>query len=189
MKNIAIFGSGKGSNAINIIKHFNAHTYIKVNALASNKPRRGFLDISYEFRINLEIINGDELNEDKWLDNFQENYQPDLIVLAGYMKLIPVPFIKKFEGKIINIHPALLPDFGGKGMYGMFVHEAVIEAKRKESGITIHYVNEHYDEGEIIFQAKCILEEHETPDSLAHKIHQLEYEHYPRVIEEILKTI
>lgn len=186
MKNIAIFGSGKGSNAINIIQHFQNHPTIAVKALASDKPRRGFLDISYEYRINLEIIAGDELSDHAWIERFKENYAPDMIVLAGYIKLIPIPFIDAFRGMIINIHPALLPAYGGKGMYGMHVHDAVIRNQEKKSGITIHFVNEKYDDGEIIFQAECAIEPEDTPQTLANKIHQLEYEHFPSTIEKLL---
>jgi phosphoribosylglycinamide formyltransferase-1 len=113
-------------------------------------------------------------------------YQPDLIVLAGFLLKIPSAFIEKFDKKIINLHPALLPQFGGKGMYGMRVHEAVIAAKEKESGITIHHVNEQYDEGNILFQEKVLIDNHETSESLAEKIHELEYKHLPHFIEKYL---
>lgn len=186
MKHIVIFGSGKGSNAINIIEYFNLHESVAVKALVSDKPRRGFMDISYQYRINLEILSGKELEDENWISKFKVNYKPDLIVLAGFLKLIPTTFIKHFEGKIINLHPALLPNFGGKGMYGMHVHKAVLNAEAKVSGITIHHVNEKYDEGQIIFQSECLVDAHETPDSLALKIHQLEHEHLPQVIEKLL---
>ncbi|MFN4122426.1 MAG: phosphoribosylglycinamide formyltransferase [Flavobacteriales bacterium] len=186
MKNIAIFGSGKGSNAVNIINHFQNHPSIHVAALASDKPRRGFLDISYEYRINLEIITGDELSDQAWIERFKDNYAPDLIILAGYIRLIPMPFIHAFHGRIINIHPALLPAYGGKGMYGMYVHEAVIRNQENKSGITIHYVNERYDEGEIIFQAECDIEPGDTAQTLANKIHHLEYKYFPTTIEKLL---
>jgi len=113
---------------------------------------------------------------------------PDLIILAGFLWLIPEKIIKKYSGKIINIHPALLPKYGGKGFYGSSVHEAVIKAGEKESGITVHYVNEQFDRGEIIFQARCDVDENETPESLAQKIHKMEYEHYPRIIEQIIDS-
>ena len=118
-----------------------------------------------------------------------EKYNPTLIVLAGFLWLMPADFIMKFPQKIINIHPALLPKYGGKGMYGTRVHESVIENCETESGITIHYVNDKYDDGDIIFQAKCIVNEHDTPQILAEKIHQLEYEHFPIVIEKLLISI
>lgn len=186
MQKIVIFGSGKGSNARNLIEHFKNHPSIQVVGLVSNKPRRGFLDISYDYRINLEIIKGEELSEAKWIAHLKMTYRPDLIVLAGYLKLIPEAFIQAFPGKIINLHPALLPLYGGKGMYGMKVHEAVIAAHEKQSGISIHFVNEVYDAGEIIFQATCEIDEGETPEQLAEKIHELEHVHLPAIVENLL---
>lgn len=183
--NIAIFGSGKGSNARKIIEYFRDHPSIQVKVLVSDRPRRGFLDISYDHRINLEMIKGPELADKKWIAHLKLMYRPDLIVLAGYLKLIPKEFIEAFEGKIINLHPALLPRYGGKGMYGSRVHEAVLAAGEKESGITIHYVDEHYDSGDIIFQAKCNIEPGETVESLSNKIHALEHKHLPEVIEQL----
>jgi phosphoribosylglycinamide formyltransferase-1 len=187
MQKIVIFGSGKGSNARRIIEYFNQHNDIEVVALVSDKPRRGFLDISYDFRVNLEIIKSEELNNPKWLAHFKMTYNPDLIVLAGFLKKIPASFIEKFPKIIINLHPALLPKFGGKGMYGMHVHEAVLAAKEKFSGITIHQVNEHYDEGNILFQERVKLVENESPESLALKIHELEHKYLPNFIENYLK--
>jgi len=186
MQKLVIFGSGKGSNARRIIEYFSQHNDIKVVALASNKPRRGFLDISYDFRINLEIIKGEELSDPKWLAHFKMTYRPDLIVLAGFLKKIPIPFIDTFPGLIINIHPSLLPKFGGKGMYGTYVHDSVIAANERYSGITIHQVNEKYDEGAILFQEKVTLDDNETSKSLAEKIHELEYKHLPEFIEKYL---
>ena len=156
MPNLIIFGSGKGSNARHLIAYFKENTYVKITALVSNKPRRGFLDISYDHRINLEIIKGPELSDAKWINHLKLTYRPDLIVLAGYMQLIPIELIQAFPNKIINIHPSLLPDFGGKGMYGHHVHEAVLASHAKESGMSIHLVNEEYDQGEILFQKNCI---------------------------------
>jgi len=187
MQKLVIFGSGKGSNARRIIEYFKQSLDIEVVALVSNKPRRGFLDISYDFRINLEIIKGDEMSDPKWLARFKMTYRPDLIVLAGFLKKIPSTFIEAFPGKIINLHPSLLPKHGGKGMYGSFVHDAVIAAKEKYSGITIHQVNEMYDEGDILFQEKVPLDTHETSESLAEKIYELEYKHLPLFIERFLK--
>jgi phosphoribosylglycinamide formyltransferase-1 len=186
MQKLVIFGSGKGSNARRIIEYFNQRNDIEVVALVSNKPRRGFLDISYDFRINLEIIKGEELSDPKWLAHFKMTYRPDLIVLAGFLKKIPATFIEIFHGKIINLHPSLLPKFGGKGMYGSNVHDAVIASKEKYSGITIHQINEKYDEGNILFQEKVLLDNHETSESLAEKIHKLELEHLPIFIEKYL---
>lgn len=186
MDNVVIFGSGKGSNARKLIEYFKGHPQIKVAALVSDKPRRGFLDISYDHRINLEIIKGPELSDPKWISHLKLMYRPDLIVLAGYMRLIPAEFIAAFPDKIINLHPALLPEFGGKGMYGDNVHKAVIAAGKSESGITIHRVNERYDEGEILFQAACPVEANDTPDLLAERIHALEHTHLAAQVEVLL---
>jgi len=185
MYRIVVFGSGKGSNARNLIEQFRDNPDISVVALVSDRPRRGFFDISYDYRINLEIIKGPELSDPKWLNHIRLKYRPDLIVLAGYMKLIPAALIESFQGRVINLHPALLPKFGGKGMYGHHVHRAVLAAGEKESGVTVHYVNERYDEGNIIRQAKCTIQEGETVESLAEKIHQLEYQILPEVIREL----
>lgn len=186
MANVIIFGSGKGSNARRLISYFEGNPQVKISALVSDKPRRGFLDISYDHRINLEIIKGPELSDVKWINHLKLMYRPDLIVLAGYMRLIPVEFIQAFPNKIINLHPALLPEFGGKGMYGHHVHEAVIAAGRTETGISIHQVNERYDEGEILFQAKCPVFPDDTVDTLSERIHQLEHEHLPLLVEKLL---
>lgn len=188
MAKIVIFGSGKGSNARRIIEYFKDSKRVQVAALVSNKPRRGFLDISYDHRINLEIVKGSELSDPKWIAHLKVMYRPDLIVLAGYLKLIPQEFIQAFEGKIINLHPALLPAYGGKGMYGNHVHQAVLEAGENQSGITIHEVNERYDEGKIIFQATCPVFPDDTTETLAERIHQLEHQHLPEQIDQLLNS-
>jgi phosphoribosylglycinamide formyltransferase-1 len=189
MQKIVIFGSGKGSNARAIINYFQNHKSIQVVALVSDKPRRGFLDISYDYRINLEIIKGEELADPKWIAHLKLMYRPDLIVLAGFLKLIPSELIAAFPNRIINLHPSLLPKYGGKGMYGMHVHKAVIDAGDNESGITIHLVNEQYDKGEIIFQARCEVNENDTPELIAGRIHQLEHLHLPIQIERFLEML
>ncbi len=186
MANVVIFGSGKGSNARRLIAFFEGNPQVKITALVSDKPRRGFLDISYDHRINLEIIKGPELADPKWINHLKLMYRPDLIVLAGYMRLIPAEFIQAFPDKIINLHPALLPDFGGKGMYGNHVHQAVIAAGKTETGISIHKVNERYDEGEMLFQATCPVLPNDTAETLAARIHTLEHEHLPQVVERLL---
>ena len=186
MSNLVIFGSGKGSNARRLIAFFKENPQIKISALVSNKPRRGFLDISYDHRINLEIIKGPELSDAKWINHLKLTYRPDLIVLTGYMQLIPSEFIQAFPNKIINIHPSLLPQFGGKGMYGNFVHEAVLNANMQESGISIHLVNEEYDQGKILFQKSCPVNHDDTIELLSSRIHELEYEFLPQVIEQYL---
>lgn len=186
MPKIVIFGSGKGSNARRLLEYFKGHPSIQVAALVSNKPRRGFLDISYDYRINLEIVKGHELNDPKWIAHLRLMYRPDLLVLAGYLQQIPPALIEAFPGKIINLHPALLPDFGGKGMYGHHVHEAVLAAGVSKSGITIHKVDEEYDRGEIIFQAECQVLPGDTVETLSTRIHALEHEHLPLVVEKLL---
>ncbi len=186
MQKIVIFGSGKGSNARAIINYFQNHKSIQVVALVSDKPRRGFLDISYDYRINLEIIKGEELADPKWIAHLKLMYRPDLIVLAGFLKLIPSELIAAFPNRIINLHPSLLPKYGGKGMYGMHVHKAVLDADEAESGITIHVVNERYDEGAILFQARCEVLQGDTAETLAERIHMLEHLHLPSEVERYL---
>lgn len=184
MPNLIIFGSGKGSNARRLITYFKQNTQVKITALVSNKPRRGFLDISYDHRINLEIIKGPELSDAKWINHLKLTYRPDLIVLTGYMQLIPIELIHAFPNKIINIHPSLLPHFGGKGMYGHHVHEAILASHAKESGISIHLVNEEYDKGKILYQKSCQVNDDDTIESLSLRIQELEYELLPQVIEQ-----
>ncbi len=184
--NIAILASGSGTNAENIIKFFKNHSKINIALLISNKRNAKAIERAKNHNVPVEIIiNDDWQNKDEVIAVF-EKYNIDFIVLAGFLILVPPWLIKKYNNKIINIHPALLPDFGGKGMYGKKVHKAVIDQGKTESGITIHYVNEKYDEGDIIFQARCKVPEDRSPDSLAEKVHRLEYEFYPKVIEGII---
>ncbi len=175
---IAIFISGKGSNAKKLVEYFREHNDIEVAIIVSNKPN---IDIE-----NLCLSNGVDYIETSEVIDIIENKNIDLIVLAGYLKLIPNELISIFTNRIINIHPSLLPKFGGKGMYGRKVHQSVIESGEKESGITIHYVNQNYDEGEIIKQIKIKLSDSETPDTLESKIHDIELENFPKIIEQIL---
>jgi phosphoribosylglycinamide formyltransferase-1 len=186
MQKIVIFGSGKGSNARALIDYFKKTGTAQVVALVSDRPRRGFLDISYDYRINLEIIKGDELSDPKWIAHLKVMYRPDLLVLAGFLKLIPEALIAAFPDRIINLHPSLLPKYGGKGMYGTHVHKAVLDADEVESGITIHVVNEHYDEGAILFQARCEVLHGDTAETLAERIHLLEHMHLPSEVERYL---
>ncbi len=184
--NIAILASGSGTNAENIIRYFKDHNKINVNLLISNKENAKALTRAKKHNIPVEVIpNKQWENPDNTLPIFKK-YNIDFIVLAGFLILVPPWLIKVYNNKTINIHPALLPEFGGKGMFGKKVHEAVINKEKEESGITIHYVNENYDEGDIIFQARCKVPEDHSPDSLAEKVHQLEYEFYPKVIEGII---
>jgi phosphoribosylglycinamide formyltransferase-1 len=185
MANFIVFGSGKGSNARNLLTQFKNHPSVKIAALVSNKPRRGFLDLSYEFRVNLEMIKGPELQDAKWINHLKLTYRPDYILLLGYLQKIPLQFLQAFPGKIINLHPALLPDFGGEGMYGSRVHQAVIEAGVAQSGITLHVIDEEYDRGEILEQFTCEVSKEETATSLADKIHQLEQEFVPAFVENL----
>lgn len=184
--NIAIFASGSGSNAENIHHYFQKQKGAVISIILTNKSDAFVIERAKRLNIPIIIFSKEDFyNTGKVLDILFEN-KIDLIVLAGFLWLIPESLIKFFEKRIINIHPALLPHFGGKGMYGDNVHKKVVETGQTESGITIHYVNENYDEGDIIFQARCKVEKDDTPEILAKKVHQLEYEHYPRIVEDVL---
>lgn len=184
---IAIFASGKGSNADNIISYFKLNQIADVALIVSDNPAAGVLKIADINNIPVVVLSKeDRLNYSSCIE-ILHIHNVDFIVLAGYLKKIPASLISQFPDKIINIHPALLPKYGGKGMYGNNVHRAVIENNEKESGITIHFIDEIYDHGKIIFQEKCEIENGETIESLAKKIHNLEYKHFPRVIAEVIK--
>ncbi len=181
---LAIFASGAGSNAQKIIEHFRGSSQVVVTLIICNKPGAGVLSIADRENIPSVIIEKERFfRGDTYLPVLQQ-YGIDFIILAGFLWKVPQPLIEAFPNKIVNIHPALLPRYGGKGMYGHHVHEAVLTAGEKESGITIHYVDGHYDNGDIIFQATCPVLPGDTADTLAQRIHQLEHLHYPRVIEE-----
>jgi phosphoribosylglycinamide formyltransferase 1 len=182
---IAIFASGNGSNAINIIRYFEKYPQIRFTVL-SNKADAPVLGKAQTLNVPTLTFNKNEFSKQTTVLDYLQANQVDYIVLAGFLWLVPTALVKAYPGKIVNIHPALLPNYGGKGMYGHFVHEAVIAAGETESGITIHYVNEHYDEGEVILQAKCPVSPNDTPDSLAQKIHALEHEHFPKVVEKLI---
>lgn len=186
MKHIILFASGSGSNVENIINYFQHHKDVKVTYVISSRGTAPVVEKALLKDVPVIILGKRAFFGEESFIKFLKHTKTDLIVLAGFLNLLPEELIRAFEGKIINIHPALLPKFGGKGMYGRKVHEAVLAAGEQESGISIHYVNERFDEGEVIFQAKCKVDENETPESLAAKIHKLEHEHYPKVIEEIL---
>lgn len=186
MKKIAIFASGSGTNAQNIVEYFSANPSVKVQLILANKPDAYVLERAKNLGIPYFVFNrADFYNSEKVLNNLAEN-EIDFIVLAGFLWLIPENLIQKYPNKIVNIHPALLPKYGGKGMYGSKVHKAVHANGEQETGISIHYVNEKYDDGAIIFQAKTRIEKSDDPNSIAQKVHVLEYEHFPRVIEECL---
>lgn len=186
-KKIVIFASGSGTNAENIIKYFQNSEKAEVIALFSNNRAAKALRRAHDHQVKALHFDREAFYDTNEVLNVLKDIKPDLIVLAGFLWLFPENILRKFPDKVINLHPALLPKFGGKGMFGEAVHKAVIEKKEKESGITIHYVNPNYDEGNIIFQTRFPVEENMTPAELAGKIHEQEYRHFPRVIEEILE--
>ncbi|HEY3402675.1 MAG TPA: phosphoribosylglycinamide formyltransferase [Ohtaekwangia sp.] len=185
---IAIFASGSGTNAEEIFKYFKDHPTIEVVLLLSNNPSAYALIRAEKHGVDSKVFNRTQFRESTVVLDWLSEKNVTHIVLAGFMWLVPDYLIQAYPDKIVNIHPALLPDFGGKGMYGMFVHEAVKKANRKETGITIHLVNEKYDEGRILSQKSCSIESTDTPDDIAKKVHQLEYQHYPKVIEEWIES-
>ena len=183
--NIIIFASGNGSNAVNIIKYFNKKKY-NINWLTvSNNKHAGVIEKVTKLGSKIKIISKNKLGEENFIHSIVD-LKPTLIVLAGFLLKIPENFIKNFNNRIINIHPSLLPKYGGKGMYGQFVHKKVIENKEIKSGITIHFVNEKYDEGKIIFQKEIEIKKPKTSESLANQIHKLEMEYFPLIIEKLI---
>jgi len=186
--NIAIFASGAGSNTLGLIEHFKNNPSVNIALIVCNKPRAGVLAIASNAGIDILLIEKDRFfNGDGYVRSLK-NHHINLVVLAGFLWKVPVTLLQHFPGSVVNIHPALLPKYGGKGMYGTRVHEAVIENKETESGISIHFVDEIYDHGVAIFQAFCKVEKDDTPQSLAAKVHQLEHLHYPRVVEELVNA-
>lgn len=186
MKTIVVFASGSGSNAEEIIAYFNAIEHIVVAKIYCNNPKAGVLDRALRLGVELRVFNRDTFEQDV-LKELQE-LSPELIVLAGFLWKIPPSYIRAFPNKIINIHPALLPKYGGKGMYGRHVFEAIVAHKETETGITIHYVNDNYDEGAIIFQAKTALLPTDTVDEVAQKTHALEHYHFAPQIHQLLNN-
>lgn len=189
MKHIALFASGSGSNAEKIADYFADNTEVTVSLILSNNSKAGVIERARRLHIPVLLFDRTTFYTTSQITELLLNQHIDLIVLAGFMWLMPADLVRAFPNKIINIHPALLPKFGGKGMYGHFVHEAVAAAGETESGITIHYVNEHYDEGQIIFQASCPVAPSDTPDDIARSVQALEHIHYPRVVAEVLTTL
>lgn len=185
--NIAIFASGSGTNAQHIIEYFSGNPDISVAVVLSNKKEAYVLQRAQKLNVPSFVFSALELKETDTIEKKLEENKIDFIVLAGFLLMVPSALINKFPDKIINIHPALLPKYGGKGMYGEHVHNAVITAGEKESGISIHYVNENYDEGNIIFQARCEVLKNDTPESLAARIHELEHKYYPVIIEKVIR--
>jgi phosphoribosylglycinamide formyltransferase-1 len=186
MKKIIVFASGSGTNAENIIKYFAKTKIANVVSIFTNNASAKVIERAKNHQIPVEIFSKNELLERNVLQKIQE-IDPDLIVLAGFLLKFPENIIEKYPNKIINIHPALLPNYGGKGMYGMHIHRAIVNNKEKETGISIHYVNENYDEGGIIFQKNVALTEEDTPETVAEKIHGLEQKYFPEIIQAVLE--
>lgn len=184
---IAIFASGSGTNAENIVDYFKMDSHIKVSLILSNKNSAYVLERARKLNIKSAVFTPDQLNNSTFIDSILDEEKIDAIILSGFLLKVPDRLIAKYAGKIINIHPALLPKFGGKGMYGMKVHKAVIDSGDTQSGITIHLVDEYYDNGTILFQSTCNIEPGDTPESLAEKIHKLEYRYFPEVIGKYLQ--
>jgi phosphoribosylglycinamide formyltransferase-1 len=188
MKRISVFASGSGTNTSNLIQYFKHSSIAEISVVVTNNDKAGVIDRVIQQGVDCIIQPLKTLEDTEQLLKDLQNRKIDFIVLAGFLKLIPREMIVAYPNKILNIHPALLPKYGGKGMYGMRVHEAVVRDGEKESGITIHVVNEKYDEGQIIFQDKVFVNKEDTPEILANKIHELEYKQFPRVVEEYIKN-
>ena len=186
MKRIVIFASGSGTNAENLIKFFHNRENASVILVLTNNPHAKVLDRCKTLKVSAMSFNKITLHESGHILNLLKTLKPDLIVLAGFLWKFPEAILNEFPNKVINVHPALLPKYGGKGMFGMHVHEAVVANKETRTGITIHYVNEHYDEGAIIFQADCEVNPTDSAEDVAAKIHELEMEHFPKVVESLL---
>ncbi|HQQ93568.1 MAG TPA: phosphoribosylglycinamide formyltransferase [Bacteroidia bacterium] len=187
MINAAVFASGEGTNAENLFRYFANDPRIRFKLVITNNEHAGVVERANRYKKSVHILSRESLQKySSQLVEFLKVEQIDLIILAGFLLKIPDEFIRAFPGRIINIHPSLLPKYGGKGMYGHHVHEAVIANHEKESGVTVHLVNEHYDEGEIILQAKCHIAPGETAESLSKKIRDLEFECLPRAVEAFL---
>jgi len=185
MIRIGIFASGEGTNAQRFIDYFKNSKKVRISLVVTNNAKAKVIERAQKAGIPFMLIERESFyNSNRVVEELKAKI--DFIVLAGFMWMVPENLIKAFHNKMVNVHPALLPAYGGKGMYGMHVHEAVIKNKEKSSGITIHFVNEHYDEGKIIFQQQCMVNTDDTPQSLAEKIHKLEYEYYPQIVEKLL---
>ncbi len=183
--NLAVFASGTGSNALKIMEYFRNHERIQVALIVTDNPEAGVLEKAKDFEVNSKILSKQETRSETALSELIHYYNIDWVILAGYLRLIPAGFVKAYPEKIINIHPALLPDFGGKGMYGMNVHKAVIEAKSPVSGITIHFVDEIYDHGKPIFRKTLAVEVDWSAEYLQKEVLKLEHYYFPRIIEAI----
>ncbi|MBX2889476.1 MAG: phosphoribosylglycinamide formyltransferase [Saprospiraceae bacterium] len=188
MTHLAIFASGTGSNARKIIEHFKNSPDVRVALVVSNKKDAGVLDIARAHDIPTQVLARKMFYETEDLLGILKQHDIGFIVLAGFLWLIPSYLVQSFDKKMVNIHPALLPKYGGKGMFGRHVHEAVKANGETETGITIHYVNEHYDEGDIVFQARCPVRPEDTPEDIARKVQQLEHQHFPLVVEHLVRA-
>lgn len=186
-KRIVIFASGSGTNAQNIIEYFQQKDFAEVVLVLTNKKDAKVIERSKKLNVETLYFHKEELSAEDGVLKVLKSIDPDLIVLAGFLLKFPESILDNFKNKVINLHPALLPKYGGKGMYGHHVHKAVVENKEKETGITIHFVNENYDEGKIIFQTSIPLSREDSPELVAEKIHRLEYTFFPQVIESLLK--
>lgn len=189
MKRIAVFASGSGSNAENIVKFFRNNDLARVTIILSNKKDAYVLERAQQLGVPSISFNREDFYNSNKIVRTLEEQGIDMIVLAGFLWLVPQSLIDKYDGRIVNIHPALLPKYGGKGMFGMNVHNAVVAEKETETGITIHYVNGRYDEGNVIFQAKVPVNPSDTPEMVADKVHHLEYEHFPKIVEKLIATL
>ena len=188
MKNIAVFASGSGTNAENIVRYFEDSELARVTVIFCNRKEAGVVDRAHKLGVRCILFNKQQLQNGFVLQKLEEA-KIDFIALAGFLLKIPEQIIETYEGRIVNIHPALLPDYGGEGMYGMAVHEAVVENEEEETGISIHYINSDYDEGEILFQETVEVDFEDTPEDVQYKVQQLEHKHYPEVIEYLIKDL
>ena len=185
-KNIAIFASGSGTNAENIINYFRNNPRISINLIVTNREDAFVRERAKRLEVDSYVIKKEAWKDQNLVNDLLSKYNIDYIILTGFLLRVPQYILDKYHNRVINIHPALLPKFGGKGMYGDNVHKAVIDSKDEESGITIHFCNENYDEGNIIFQAKCPISPNDTFEVVAQKVHQLEYKYFPVIIEQVL---
>jgi len=188
MTRIAILASGSGTNAQKLVEHFHPSSKTEVVVICCDNPKAGVVQRAWDLNVPSFLFNDRQLKDGSLLRELK-GLRVDLVVLAGFLRLIPPEFVRAFPDRIINIHPALLPNYGGKGMYGHHVHEAVLAGKERESGITVHYVNERYDEGEHLLQVRCPVLPNDTPDSLAERIHALEHQHYAGAVEKLVLAI
>lgn len=187
MKRIAVFASGNGTNCENIIRYFSISTCIRVAVVITNNCKAKVIERAERLDIPVVVMSKADINNESKITKVMHEYEIDFIVLAGFMLFVPDFLIEAYKNRIVNIHPSLLPKYGGKGMYGIHVHEAVKNNNEKESGITIHLVNNEYDKGEIVAQFSTAIDSNDTVDEIASKVHSLEYEYYPKVIENLLK--